>query len=60
MSQPAVPTVTTWMMQAADGCQACFEAGVGWQQELARTITNRGQDFSDAIGNLPAFSTDAT
>jgi phospholipid/cholesterol/gamma-HCH transport system substrate-binding protein len=31
-----------------------------WQQELARTITNRGQDFSDALGNLPAFSTDTT
>src|SRR5436190_946756 len=31
-----------------------------WQQELAKTITNRGQDFSDALGNLPAFSSDAT
>jgi ABC-type transporter Mla subunit MlaD len=31
-----------------------------WQQELARTITDRGQDFSDALGNLPAFSTDAS
>ena len=28
-----------------------------WQQELATTITNRGQDFSDALGNLPAFAT---
>jgi phospholipid/cholesterol/gamma-HCH transport system substrate-binding protein len=31
-----------------------------WQQELAKAITNRGQDFSDALGNLPAFSTDAS
>jgi virulence factor Mce-like protein len=31
-----------------------------WQQELARTITDRGQGFSDALGNLPAFSTDAS
>jgi phospholipid/cholesterol/gamma-HCH transport system substrate-binding protein len=27
-----------------------------WQQDLAKTITNRGQDFSDALGNLPAFA----
>jgi virulence factor Mce-like protein len=27
-----------------------------WQQDLARTITGRGQDFSDALGNLPAFA----
>jgi phospholipid/cholesterol/gamma-HCH transport system substrate-binding protein len=31
-----------------------------WQQELAKTITNRGQDFSDALGNLPPFATDAS
>lgn len=48
-----------------DELLAAFDPGTRqafhiWQQELARTITNRGQDFSDAIGNLPAFSTDAT
>jgi len=31
-----------------------------WQQELAKTIANRGQDFSDTLGNLPAFTTDAS
>src|SRR3989440_3076747 len=46
------------LLQAFDpGTRQAFHI---WQQELARTITNRGQDFSDAIGNLPAFSTDAS
>ncbi len=36
MSEATYPTVTTWMMQASDGCQACLEACIGWQQELAR------------------------
>lgn len=36
MSEATYPSVTTWMIQAADGCQACVEACVGWQQELAR------------------------
>jgi phospholipid/cholesterol/gamma-HCH transport system substrate-binding protein len=46
------------LLQAFDpGTRQAFHI---WQQELARTITNRGQDFSDALGNLPAFSTDAT
>lgn len=31
-----------------------------WQQELAKGVLNRGQDFSDVLGNLPAFSTDAS
>jgi phospholipid/cholesterol/gamma-HCH transport system substrate-binding protein len=48
-----------------DELLAAFDPGTRqafhiWQQELAKTITNRGQDFSDAIGNLPAFSTDAS
>ena len=48
-----------------DEILAAFDPGTRqsfhiWQQELAKTITNRGQDFSDALGNLPAFSTDAT
>jgi ABC-type transporter Mla subunit MlaD len=46
------------LLQAFDpGTRQAFHI---WQQELARTITNRGQDFSDAIGNLPAFTTDAS
>jgi len=36
MSETAFPTVTSWTMQAADGYQACLEAWLGWQQELAR------------------------
>jgi hypothetical protein len=36
MSETTYPAVTTWMMQTADGCQACLEACFGWQQELAR------------------------
>jgi len=36
MSDTTYPAVTTWMMQAADGCQACLEACIGWQQEVAR------------------------
>ena len=31
-----------------------------WQQDLAVGIRGRGQDLNDAIGNLPAFSADAT
>src|SRR5256885_1387153 len=46
------------LLQAFDpGTRQAFHI---WQQELARTITNRGQDFSDALGNLPAFATDTT
>jgi len=46
------------LLQAFDpGTRQAFHI---WQQELAKTITTRGQDFSDAIGNLPAFSTDAS
>jgi hypothetical protein len=41
MSDPAYPAVTTMMMQAADGCQACFEACAGWQQEMARFVDLR-------------------
>jgi phospholipid/cholesterol/gamma-HCH transport system substrate-binding protein len=33
------------------------EAFHSWQQELAKTVNNRGQDFSDVLGNLPQFST---
>lgn len=36
MSEATNPTVTTWMMQATDGCQAYLQACIGWQQELAR------------------------
>jgi hypothetical protein len=36
MTEATYPAVTTWMMQAADGCQACLEACLGWQQELTR------------------------
>jgi hypothetical protein len=36
MSEATYPSVTTWLVQAADGCQACVEACVGWQQEMAR------------------------
>ena len=36
MTEATYPTALTWMMQASDGCQACFEACTGWQQELAR------------------------
>jgi len=43
------------ILQAFDpGTRQAFHI---WQQELATTITNRGQDFSDALGNLPAFAT---
>jgi virulence factor Mce-like protein len=46
------------ILQAFDpGTRQAFHI---WQQELATTITNRGQDFSDALGNLPAFSTDTS
>jgi virulence factor Mce-like protein len=30
-----------------------------WMQDQARAIAGRGQDLSDAIGNLPTFETDA-
>jgi phospholipid/cholesterol/gamma-HCH transport system substrate-binding protein len=30
-----------------------------WMQEQARAIAGRGEDLSDAIGNLPAFEQDA-
>ncbi|MDX6644061.1 MAG: phospholipid/cholesterol/gamma-HCH transport system substrate-binding protein [Solirubrobacteraceae bacterium] len=33
------------------------EAFHSWQQSLAQTVNNRGQDFSDVLGNLPQFST---
>lgn len=36
MTEVTYPTALTWMMQASDGWQACFEACAGWQQELAR------------------------
>lgn len=35
MSEATYPAGLTWMMQASDGCQACLEACIGWQQELA-------------------------
>jgi hypothetical protein len=41
MTELAYPTVSTVMMQAADGCQACFEACTGWQQEMARFVDLR-------------------
>jgi phospholipid/cholesterol/gamma-HCH transport system substrate-binding protein len=31
-----------------------------WQQDLAKSFRNRGQDVSDVFGNLPAFATDTT
>ncbi len=31
-----------------------------WQQDLAKGITNRGTDFNDALGNLPAFVADGS
>ena len=31
-----------------------------WQQSIAKAINGRGQDLSDAIGNLPPFAHDAT
>jgi virulence factor Mce-like protein len=31
----------------------------GWQQELAKGINGRGQDFNDALGTLPGFASDA-
>jgi phospholipid/cholesterol/gamma-HCH transport system substrate-binding protein len=31
-----------------------------WQQDLAKTGTGRGQDFSDVLGNLPSFATDGS
>jgi virulence factor Mce-like protein len=30
-----------------------------WQQDMARASTGRGQDLSDAFGNLPHFAADA-
>ena len=30
----------------------------GWQQDLAKGINGRGQDFNDAIGTLPGFAHD--
>lgn len=36
MTEATYPAALTWMMQASDGYQACFEACIGWQQELAR------------------------
>ncbi|GEP55088.1 hypothetical protein [Reyranella soli] len=35
MSEATDPAVTAWM-QAIDGYQACLQACIGWQQELAR------------------------
>jgi virulence factor Mce-like protein len=31
-----------------------------WQSELAKTVNNRGQDFSDVLGNLPSFATNGS
>jgi phospholipid/cholesterol/gamma-HCH transport system substrate-binding protein len=31
-----------------------------WQQSLAKSFENRGQTFSDALGNLPDFASDTT
>ena len=36
MTEATYPTAVTWMAQASDGSQACFEAWSSWQQELAR------------------------
>jgi hypothetical protein len=41
MNEATYPAVTTWTMQAVDGCQACLAACVGWQQELARFADRR-------------------
>lgn len=41
MSDATFPAATTWMMHAADGCQACLEACTSWQQELARFADRR-------------------
>ena len=30
-----------------------------WQQEPARSVTRRGRDLNDALGNLPAFAANA-
>jgi len=41
-ANPAITTVPSWaMMSAADGFQACAEACVGWQQEMARFLDLR-------------------
>jgi phospholipid/cholesterol/gamma-HCH transport system substrate-binding protein len=37
--------------------RAAFQS---WQQDLAKSYEGRGQDLSDAFGNLPTFATDAT
>jgi signal-transduction protein with cAMP-binding, CBS, and nucleotidyltransferase domain len=37
----AIPAATTFMMEAADGCQAWVEACASWQQELARFTDRR-------------------
>jgi hypothetical protein len=62
MSEATFPTATTWMMQAADGCQACVEACTSWQKELAQFADRRfaenrrtwnafmgSRDFADAL-----------
>jgi hypothetical protein len=62
MSEATFPTATTWMMQAADGCQACVEACASWQKELAQFADRRfaenrrswnalmsSRDFADAL-----------
>jgi virulence factor Mce-like protein len=42
------------ILQALDpGTRQAFHV---WQQDLSRTVAGRGQDFSDALGNLPAFA----
>jgi hypothetical protein len=41
MTDTTFPTATTWMMHAADGYRACFEACTCWQQELARFADQR-------------------
>jgi signal-transduction protein with cAMP-binding, CBS, and nucleotidyltransferase domain len=41
MNEATFPVATTWMMQAADGCQAWVSACTGWQQELARFTDQR-------------------
>jgi phasin protein len=41
MTDVTYPAALTWMTQATDGWQACFEACTGWQQELARFADQR-------------------
>ncbi len=46
------------ILQALDpGTRQAFHV---WQQQLATATVNRGQDFSDTLGNFPAFSTEGS